>query len=263
MGIYGPLSAILYYILTAVLFRLLSPPFGRLTARSQELEGVFRRLHNRLITFCEEIAFYSGHNKEKQTLNKAYGDIEHHQSFIIDKDFYTGMLHGYLTKYGAFVLAYSVLGLPVFGPGRSEYIASIKNDHAQITADYIRNSGLYINLAQAIGKIVVSYGKIQKLSGYTLLISELQQVLTDLQNGKYVRKMANSEILKQKGMTPCFNSVIEKGETIKFNELSIVTPNGDILTENLSFEIREGMNFMIVGPNGCGKSSLFRILSDL
>lgn len=62
-----------------------------------------------------------------------------------------------LVKYGAVMIGYTVVGLPVFGPGREEYLKNIGNDSNLITKDYVRNSSLLINLAKAIGRIVVSY----------------------------------------------------------------------------------------------------------
>jgi ATP-binding cassette subfamily D (ALD) protein 3 len=68
-----------------------------------------------------------------------------------------GMLDSLLVKYGAVMTGYTVCGLPVFGPKSEEYLKSINNDPTKITKDYVRNSSLLINLAKAIGRIVVSY----------------------------------------------------------------------------------------------------------
>ena len=53
-------------------------------------------------------------------------------------------------------------------------------DSAAITRDYIRNSSLLINLARAIGRLVVSYKELQNLAGYTSLIDKVDRVLDEL-----------------------------------------------------------------------------------
>jgi ATP-binding cassette subfamily D (ALD) protein 3 len=66
-------------------------------------------------------------------------------------------------------------------------LKEVDNDPTKITKDYVRNSSLLINLAKAIGRIVVSYKDMQNLAGYTTLIHEMDEVLDDLRSGTYVR----------------------------------------------------------------------------
>jgi ATP-binding cassette subfamily D (ALD) protein 3 len=103
-----------------------------------------------------------------------------------------GIFDNMLVKYGAVMTGYAIVGLPVFGPKSAEYLKSRGDDQALITKDYVRNSSLLINLAKAIGRLVVSYKDIQQLAGFTSLITEMDEVLDDLSNGKYSRVMVVS-----------------------------------------------------------------------
>ena len=189
VGYEGPALVFAWYFVSGIIIRFISPPFGRLTAIEQKMEGDYRSKHNDLINHSEEIAFYNGSEWEKQQINGKFRDLIKHIKDVLYRRFLMGIYDSMLVKYGAVMIGYTVIGLPVFGPRREEYLKSIGNDPSRITKDYVRNSSLLINLAKAIGRIVVSYKDVQNLAGYTSLIYEMKEVLDDLENGKYKRNM--------------------------------------------------------------------------
>lgn len=64
-------------------------------------------------------------------------------------------------------------------------------------------------------------------------------------------------------LIPGAGKVVNEDNVIRFENVPLVTPNGDVLVQELNFEVKSGMNVLVCGPNGCGKSSLFRILGEV
>jgi ATP-binding cassette subfamily D (ALD) protein 3 len=169
-----------------------------------------------------------------------------------------GVFDSMLIKYGATLVGYGILGIPIFGARNIKYKKNDKLDTGAITKDHTTNSSLLINMSKAIGKLLVSYKDIQNLAGYTSSVSDMNKVLDEIKLGKFKKSEEHEKLLSNyKG------GEINESDIISFQDVPIVTPTGDLLVNKITFTIKEGCHTLIVGPNGCGKSSIFRILGEL
>lgn len=199
------------------------------------MEGEFRANHKKVINHSEEIAFYNGNSWELKKLNETFASLTNHISSVHLKKYFMGIFESMLTKFGATIVGTIILALPVFTGKFAKYNQENKNSSAaEITKDYIQNSSLLNNLAKAIGKIIVSYKDLQSLSGYTFLVKELSQVIDDINLGKYERKQIGDEGLLSKYVS----GKLEEADFIEFNDIPIITPNGECLMQNINFKVQ-------------------------
>lgn len=242
-----------YLLVSGIVLTNLRKPTARLTAGEQKLEGEFRHINSRLITHSEEVAFYNGNQREKATLLASYKKLQTHLRKFLKFRIIMGIIDNLVAKYFASIVGFWAVSLP-FVSGR---IA--RDSHGERSRLYYTYGRMLVKLAEAIGRLVLAGRDLTRLAGFTARVTQLRSVLDELNSGKYERTMVTgSENLKPNG-----GKLIFQNNLIKFNQVPLVTPNGDVLIPELTFDIKSGMNVLVCGPNGSGKSSLFRILGEL
>uniref|UniRef100_A0A8C9U075 ATP binding cassette subfamily D member 3 n=1 Tax=Scleropages formosus TaxID=113540 RepID=A0A8C9U075_SCLFO len=264
IGAQGPACMMAYLLISGLFLTRLRRPIGKMTVMEQRYEGEYRYVNSRLITNSEEIAFYNGNIREKHTIYSTFQKLVDHLHNFIFFRFSMGFIDSIIAKYFATVVGYLVVSRPFLD---LSHLRHKQSTHAELLEDYYQSGRMLLRMSQALGRIVLAGREMSRLSGFTARITELMKVLKELNAGKYERTMVSqdkeNEVLEKLSLVPGNGVIINTDNIIKFDHTPLATPNGDILIRDLSFEVKSGTNVLVCGPNGCGKSSLFRVLGEL
>ncbi|CAC9517809.1 ABCD2 / ATP-binding cassette protein subfamily D [Leishmania donovani] len=269
----GTLLTWSYYLTFAVWICCCAPNLDWMVQQRTEKEGAVRRAHQRLLAYAEEITLTKGfqfHEKVLQRLFKAVTDQSRYAAYVRSRFDFTETLHN---KYGSVLLGYVVCAMATMHQKNQTTTAETA------TAALTCASYTFKTLATAIGKSLWNVKLVFVVGGYT---RRLAQLLAALDRADVLVEMqtsctAQSPIVSRasgafpvrgndgKAMSNYEDSFgrIVRSDHIEFVDVPLVLPTGECLCSSMSFYVKPGMNLLILGRNGCGKSSTFRLLGEL
>ncbi|RNF19345.1 glycosomal ABC transporter member 1 [Trypanosoma conorhini] len=240
-GARSPLVIAGYYTGFAAVAYACAPDFEGIVSEQFARNGALVTAHQRLVPFAEEYVMTQGEHFHRSLMSRYLASIIEHEQWASYVRGGYSLVERFVLRYGAVLLGSAVGAAAVFNK-RTEGMCT-----ADLMAVFVETSYLVRKLSLSIGSILENLKNCLRLQALTNRVYELQEGI---------------EQAIEDGAGAGAGEVV-RGSYIEFDRVPIVLPTNEVLCEELSFYVKRGMNLLVVGPNGCGKSSMVRLLGEL
>lgn len=292
VGNLGIMGILLNYFITGLILKNYSPDFSKIWKIRSYFESIYYNYNLNLINNCEEISFYKGIGFERLKVEEIFNRLINHLNFEINQRFKFQLLEDYILKSIWPAFGYFFASLPILFDSLSTPIDSLASSNIK---SFTVNKRLILSMADAGSRLMYSIKDISRLNGLTDRIFTLLVNLHQVHDANFIYGyMDQNNTRATGGFGSTYNissfasrtkirgflnsgshsSNFENGTVqknfpgLRFEHIDIIPPSikgpfAKPILKNLNFKILQGENLIIHGKNGCGKTSIVRIISEL
>lgn len=245
---------------TAVLIlRSLSPAFGRIHSQLLSREDDYRRMLTNNLNNVENIAM---HNAGTYTRKRLDGSLARLKYTLDHMALAKGSFEMLETTFSTFMTV--VAQIVTFGSSRKAYY------HRSVNDVYLEIQ-LIEDLNASVKDFVVNFRELSHLTEFATKMAEFDTTLRSIAAGTLIREAPRVGD-EPRPRTPIEYTLVErmtheKGAKlfplIKMENVVLASPVGQPLFEDMNVAFMSNEDWVIIGENGCGKTSLLRMLCGL
>ncbi|XP_051969752.1 lysosomal cobalamin transporter ABCD4-like isoform X2 [Xyrauchen texanus] len=257
-GWIGVVSIFGYFVVGTFINKILIGPIVSLLVEQEKLEGDFRFKHMQIRVYAESAAFYRAGKVERMRTDQRLKNLLHTQRNLMNKELWLYIGVNTFDYLGS-ILSYIVIAIPIFA-GVYDGLTP-----GELSALVSKNAFVCIYLINCFTQLIDLSTTLSDVAGYTHRIGELREVMADITK-KQCEEERYDPLSKE---TVDFDSDLEihsipADTAFVLDHLSYKSPvSEELLVKDLTLKISQGMNLLVVGNTGTGKTSLLRVLNCL
>lgn len=251
---------------SVIVLQHLSPPFGRLHALLLQRNDSYRRMLTTTLDNVENIALHGGGGHTLMCVNRVLGKLKRSLDHMALAAGHFNILETCLSSFLTIVA--NIIAFT--GAERGYYKHSVNDVLLQI--QYIEN------LNSCVKNFIVNFRELSHLTEFSLKMWEFDKTLNSIAGGTFIHMGPAAISPRRKhsvdAKAPASRVYSPRLETahdfslIHFpifimNQVSLYSPSDTLLLSNLNASMMSNEDWVIVGDNGCGKTSLIRMLTGL
>ncbi|XP_033735732.1 ATP-binding cassette sub-family D member 4-like isoform X1 [Pecten maximus] len=272
-GYLGPVGVVGFFLVGTVFNKLLMSPVVNFVFKREKMEGNFRFKHMQMRVNAESAAFYKAGAVEMNKTDNHLDNLLSVQKNLVIRKYFLNMSIN-LSDYLGSILSYLLLALPIFS-GSYDNLSS-----ADLSSLISLNSFVIIYLISCFTKLIDLSVQVSEMAGNAHRVGELIEALGRLRaeddtvynfldtsnDGEGAIPLSDISVAcsNQGGDGVSFGRIQMNEKALTVQDLTYGPPESHvILCRNLSFQLESGVNTLVKGDSGCGKSSLLRVIAGL